>query len=169
MLTTDNISCLLIAVKSSAILASFGLIIENTISLFNVINLRVPLLFINISNNSFSVAPILIIKFTNEFKIVLNSLEKAGYNNYWKILNATEYGIPQDRDRVFIVSIRKDIDHNIFNFPKPYNLEKRLEDILEQTVDEKYFLTNDLISKIVRWKAQQKPFKRVLGKKSIPS
>ena len=106
-------------------------------------------------------------KFTNEFKIVLNSLEKAGYNNYWKILNATEYGIPQDRDRVFIVSIRKDIDHNIFNFPKTYNLEKRLEDILEQTVDEKYFLTNDLISKIVKWKAQQKPFKRVLGKKSI--
>ena len=85
-------------------------------------------------------------KFTEEFKIVLDSLEKAGYHNYWKVLNAKDYGIPQNRERVFIVSIRKDIDHNIFEFPKPYSLEKRLKDFLEPHVDEKYYLSDKMIS-----------------------
>ena len=106
-------------------------------------------------------------KFTEEFKIVLDSLEKAGYHNYWKVLNAKDYGIPQNRERVFIVSIRKDIDHNMFEFPKPYILEKRLKDFLEPYVDEKYYLSDDLISKIVCWEAHQKPFEKVLGDNSI--
>lgn len=87
-------------------------------------------------------------KFTNEFKIVLDSLEKAGYHNYWKVLNSKDYGIPQNRERVFIVSIRKDIDHNMFEFPKPYSLEKRLKDFLEPHVDEKYYLSDKMISYI---------------------
>lgn len=87
-------------------------------------------------------------KFTDEFKIVLDSLEKAGYHNYWKVLNAKDYGIPQNRERVFIVSIRKDIDHNIFEFPKPYSLEKRLKDFLEPHVDEKYYLSDKMVSYI---------------------
>ena len=49
-------------------------------------------------------------KFENEFKTVLTSLEEAGYNNYWEILNAKKYNVPQNRERVFIVSIRKDVD-----------------------------------------------------------
>ena len=106
-------------------------------------------------------------KFTEEFKIVLDSLEKAGYHNYWQVLNAKNYGIPQNRERVFIVSIRKDIDHYIFEFPKPYILEKRLKDFLEPYVDEKYYLSDDLISKIVCWEAHQKPFEKVLGDNSI--
>ena len=106
-------------------------------------------------------------KFTEEFKIVLDSLEKAGYHNYWQVLNAKDYGIPQNRERVFIVSIRKDIDHNMFEFPKPYSLEKRLKDFLEPYVDEKYYLSDDLISKIVCWEAHQKPFEKVLGDNSI--
>lgn len=87
-------------------------------------------------------------KFTEEFKIVLDSLEKAGYNNYWQVLNAKDYGIPQNRERVFIVSIRKDIDHYMFEFPKPYSLEKRLKDFLEPHVDEKYYLSDKMISYI---------------------
>ena len=87
-------------------------------------------------------------KFTEEFKIVLDSLEKAGYHNYWQVLNAKDYGIPQNRERVFIVSIRKDIDHYMFEFPKPYSLEKRLKDFLEPHVDEKYFLSDKMISYI---------------------
>lgn len=106
-------------------------------------------------------------KFTEEFKIVLDSLEKAGYHNYWQVLNAKDYGIPQNRERVFIVSIRKDIDHYMFEFPKPYILEKRLKDFLEPYVDEKYYLSDYLISKIVCWEAHQKPFEKVLGDNSI--
>lgn len=48
-------------------------------------------------------------KFEKEFKTVLDSLEEAGYDNYWKVLNAKDFGIPQNRERVFIISIRKDI------------------------------------------------------------
>ena len=53
-------------------------------------------------------------KFKEQFRIVLDSLEAAGYNNYWQVLNAKDYGIPQNRERVFIVSIRKDIDKGAF-------------------------------------------------------
>ena len=88
-------------------------------------------------------------KFTEQFKTVLDSLEKAGYHNYWKVLNAKDYGIPQNRERVFIVSIRKDIDHNTFEFPKPYSLEKRLKDFLEPHVDEKYFLSDEIQSRFI--------------------
>ena len=79
-------------------------------------------------------------KFSGQFKIVLDSLEKAGYNNYWQVLNAKDYGIPQNRERVFIVSIRKDIDTGFFQFPQGFPLELRLKDMLEEEVDGKYFL-----------------------------
>ena len=86
-------------------------------------------------------------KFTNEFKTVLESLEEAGYNNYWKVLNAKDYGIPQNRERVFIISIRKDIDKG-FTFPTPIPLELRLKDLLEDEVDEKYYLSEKMLEKL---------------------
>ena len=79
-------------------------------------------------------------KFKEQFQIVLESLEAAGYNNYWKVLNAKDYGIPQNRERVFIVSIRKDIDSGTFKFPEGFPLELRLKDMLEDEVDEKFYL-----------------------------
>ena len=81
-------------------------------------------------------------KFNAQFQIVLESLEQAGYNNYWQVLNAKDYGIPQNRERVFIVSIRKDIDTGMFQFPEGFPLELRLKDMLEETVDSKYYLTD---------------------------
>ena len=83
-------------------------------------------------------------KFATQFETVLKSLEEAGYNNYWKVLNSKDYGIPQNRERVFIVSIRKDVDNELFEFPKPYSLEKRLKDFLEPHVDEKYYLSGSI-------------------------
>lgn len=80
-------------------------------------------------------------RFTDQFDIVLTSLETAGYNNYWKILNAKDFGIPQNRERVFIVSIRKDIDTGDFKFPTPFPLELRAKDLLDDDVDEKYYLS----------------------------
>jgi DNA (cytosine-5)-methyltransferase 1 len=84
-------------------------------------------------------------KFAEQFKIVLASLEDAGYTNYWKVLNAKDFGIPQNRERVFIVSIRKDIDNGTFKFPEGFPLELRLKDMLEAEVDEKYYLSDKAV------------------------
>lgn len=106
-------------------------------------------------------------KFQKEFNIVLSSLEEAGYKNYWKVLNAKDYGIPQNRERVFIVSIREDLDSGLFKFPEPLELKLKLWDMLDREVDDSYYLTDEQISKILSWKAHQKPFEKVLGKNSI--
>ena len=84
-------------------------------------------------------------KFQNEFATVLSSLEDAGYNNYWSVLNAKDYGIPQNRERVFIVSIRRDVDEGDFQFPEKEPLMLRLRDMLEpaESVDEKYYLSTE--------------------------
>ena len=86
-------------------------------------------------------------KFKPQFDIILDSLDKAGYNNYWQVLNAKYYAIPQNRERVFIVSIRKDID-NGFEFPKAVPLQLRLKDMLDDEVDEKYYLSKEQIDRI---------------------
>ena len=70
-------------------------------------------------------------KFKKEFQTVLQSLEQIGYNNYWKVLNAKNYDVPQNRERVFIISIRKDIDHGLFQFPDSLPLNKQLRCVLE--------------------------------------
>ncbi len=70
-------------------------------------------------------------RFKNEFEIVLNSLEMAGYNNYYAVLNAKNYGVPQNRERIFIISILKSVDNNKFVFPKPIKANKTLGSILE--------------------------------------
>jgi len=72
----------------------------------------------------------------------LEKLEELGYNNYWQMLNAKNYGIPQNRERVFCLSIRKDID-NGYEFPKPQKLKLRLKDMLEDEVDEKYYISEE--------------------------
>ena len=84
-------------------------------------------------------------KFKTEFVTVLSSLEDAGYNNYWSVLNAKDYGIPQNRERVFIVSIRRDVDEGDFQFPDKEPLMLRLRDMLEpaESVDEKYYLSTE--------------------------
>lgn len=88
-------------------------------------------------------------KFAKEFDIVLSSLEEAGYKNYWKVLNAKDYGVPQNRERVFIVSIRKDIDNGLFDFPEKFKLARRLKDLLVEEVDEKYYLSDEQMRKIL--------------------
>lgn len=94
-------------------------------------------------------------KFTAEFKIVLDSLNDAGYKNYWAVLNAKDYGVPQNRERVFIISIRDNIDHG-FTFPEKYELKLRLKDLLETDVDEKYYLTDEQIESFILSTAKAK-------------
>lgn len=77
-------------------------------------------------------------KFMSGFQEWIDYLESVGYSNYWQVLNAKDYGIPQNRERVFMVSILG--DHTPYQFPDPIKLEMKLKDILEETVDEKYYL-----------------------------
>ncbi len=89
-------------------------------------------------------------KFAEQFRLVLESLEQAGYNNYWKVLNAKDFGIPQNRERVFIVSIRKDIDNGTFRFPNGFPLELRLKDVLEDEVDERYYISDVSMNSLIK-------------------
>lgn len=88
-------------------------------------------------------------KFKPEFDKWLQTLDSLGYNNYWKVLNAKDYGVPQNRERVFVVSIRKDVDTHGYTFPEPFKLERRLKDVLETNVDEKYYLKQELVEKFI--------------------
>lgn len=87
-------------------------------------------------------------KFQFEFETMLQLLEQEGYKNHWKVLNAKDYGIPQNRERVFIVSIREDIEQE-FEFPKACDSGVRLKDILEDEVDEKYFIDAEKVEKLL--------------------
>ena len=80
-------------------------------------------------------------RFKGDFEQLLALLDDMGYNSYWQVLNAKDYGIPQNRERVFVISIRKDIDTKTFSFPEKQKLTLCLRDMLEETVDSKYFLT----------------------------
>ena len=88
-------------------------------------------------------------KFKPEFDKWLSTLEDLGYNNYWKVLNAKDYGVPQNRERVFVVSIRKDVDTHGYTFPEPFKLERRLKDVLETNVDEKFYLKQDIVKSFI--------------------
>lgn len=70
-------------------------------------------------------------------------LESKGYSNYWEDLNAKNYGIPQNRNRTFMVSV---LDDYTYEFPKPIPLELRLKDVLEDTVDDKYYLSEAMLN-----------------------
>lgn len=76
-----------------------------------------------------------------DFKMWINKLESLGYKNYWKDLNAKCYGIPQNRNRCFMISILGDYN---FTFPEPIELKLRLTDLLEDVVDEKYYLSDSM-------------------------
>lgn len=89
-------------------------------------------------------------RFKNEFEMVLSDLDNAGYNSYWKVLNAKNYGIPQNRERVFIVSIRKDLDNGKFKFPEPFDNRLRLKDLLEDEVDERFYISDEKTKKFIK-------------------
>ena len=87
-------------------------------------------------------------KFKADFDKWLEYLEGLGYTNYWKVLNAKNYGVPQNRERVFVVSILG--EHEPFEWPTPIPLDKCIADILEDEVDDKYYLSEELTKKFVK-------------------
>ena len=83
------------------------------------------------------------------FKLFTDELEEYGYNVYWKVLNAKNYGIPQNRERVYLLFIKKDLDNGKFEFPEPFDNGLRLKDLLEDEVDEKFYISDEKTQKII--------------------
>jgi DNA (cytosine-5)-methyltransferase 1 len=86
-------------------------------------------------------------KSVNGLPILFAHDDAVPYHLYWKVLNAKHHGVPQNRERVFLVGIRDDKD-NQFQFPKEEHLSKRLKDVLEDDVDDKYFLSKKMLELI---------------------
>lgn len=89
-----------------------------------------------------NVAALLSQKFLPDFKEWRNILGEYGYSSFTQILDATQFGVPQHRERTFMVSILGDCQ---YHFPTPFKLTKRLKDVLEPVVDEKYYLSDKMI------------------------
>lgn len=83
------------------------------------------------------------------FKLFTDELEEYGYNVYWKVLNAKNYGIPQNRERVYLLFIKKDLDNGKFKFPEPFDNGLRLKDLLEDKVDEKFYISDEKTKKFI--------------------
>lgn len=88
-------------------------------------------------------------RFKATFDLFVKELEDYGYNVYWQVLNAKNYGIPQNRERVYCVIIRKDLDNGKFQFPSPIPLKHTLIDMLEAEVDERYYLSDDKVAGMI--------------------
>ena len=93
-------------------------------------------------------------KFLPLFHRWLAVLEELGYTNYFAVLNAKDFGCPQNRERVFCISIHG--EHDIYRMPLPIPLELRLKDILEEEVDDKYVLSETAIQGFLRHNANHK-------------
>ena len=83
------------------------------------------------------------------FKLFTDELEEYGYNVYWKVLNAKNYGIPQNRERVYLLFIKKDLDNGKFKFPEPFDNGLRLKDLLEDEVDEKFYISDEKVERFI--------------------
>lgn len=86
-------------------------------------------------------------KFIKTFQKWEQELASYGYTNYCRVLNAKDFGIPQNRERIFLVSVL-DEGHR-FDFGKPFPLELRLKDMLEDKADEKYYLDQEKVDKFI--------------------
>lgn len=96
-----------------------------------------------------NVAALVSKKFMPDFQKWLDKLSSLGYVSRWARLNAKDYGVPQNRDRVFCLSMRRDVAFD-YQFPDPVPLDRRLADVLEEEVAERFFLKDDAVSKFLK-------------------
>lgn len=85
------------------------------------------------------------VKFRSTFELFLAELNEYGYNVYWAVINAKDCGIPQNRERVYCVIIRKDIDNGKFKFPDPIPLTVMLSDLMDNDVDSRFYMDTEKI------------------------
>lgn len=88
-------------------------------------------------------------QFKETFDMFINELHEYGYNTYYKVLNAKDYGVPQNRERVYLIIIQKELDNGKFKFPEPFDNGVRLKDILEDEVDEKYYVNTPQAKQLI--------------------
>lgn len=108
-------------------------------------------------------------KFIDDFNKWLNELDDMGYTTYWQVVNATDFGVPQNRERVFCISIRNDVKMESdgskdlgFEFPKPFPLTKKLKDVLEDKVDESYYISQDKVDEFISKPETKKKIEKAL-------
>lgn len=98
-------------------------------------------------------------KFLPMFNLWQRELEKFDYVHFAQILNAKDFGVPQNRERIFLISIRRDalaeLSDGMYHFPEPFPLERRLKDVLEEEVDEKYYLSDKMLEYFERVDADE--------------
>lgn len=83
------------------------------------------------------------------FKLFEEELKEYGYNTYWKVLNAKDFGIPQNRERVYLILIKKELDNGKFKYPTMFDNGLRLKDLLEESVEDKYYLSEEVQQRLV--------------------
>lgn len=93
-------------------------------------------------------------KHIHNYSNYLAAMDEIGYRSYYQVMNSKDYGIPQDRERIFTVSIRKDIQ-NEFRFPKPIELEKHFKDMLEDNPPKEYFMKQKDVERIALWNTRE--------------
>lgn len=96
-------------------------------------------------------------KFKPGFNKWCECLEEMGYKNYYHVLNAKDYGIPQNRERVFMISILG--EHKPYIFPEKQELKTRLKDLLESEVEEKYYLSERILKGFIKTNLKNMGFK----------
>ena len=87
-------------------------------------------------------------QFKPQFDEWLEYLESLGYSNYWKVLNSRDFGVPQNRERVFVLSILG--EHDPYEFHSGFELDIRLKDVLESNIDEKYYINTDRANQLIQ-------------------
>jgi DNA (cytosine-5)-methyltransferase 1 len=104
------------------------------------------------------------VKFIEQWKEIQFEIEQMGYTNYTFTMNAKNYGVAQNRDRVFMVSI---LGKYYYEQPKPIPLEKRLKDYLEPNVNQGYYLSDKTLEQISNWKSYQNPLDSIKDNNGI--
>lgn len=96
-------------------------------------------------------------QFKDTFKMFTDELDEYGYNVHWKVLNAKDYGIPQNRERVYLIFIKKELDNGKFVFPESFALNKRLKDLLDDVVEDNFYIDDERVLKLIN-EAKNNPY-----------
>lgn len=89
-------------------------------------------------------------KFKPTFDLFIEELHEYGYTTYYQVLNAKDFGVPQNRERVYIFIVDKNLDNGKFEFPQPFDNGVRLKDVLEDEVEEKYYLSEKMVNSFIK-------------------